>query len=173
MYFFLLPYGLSIINRRKLMQFMTFIYWPESLRQGGIMAAWVCTKEGRKMESEKKERKWKHVCKRTHQSDEMATVRTTRPNHRHTRLLFFFFNQSVKNGSTKQNFLKKQIEIFRYQRVRDNSVFPPKWIFPSGFGDKIRLQNGFSLRVNASVSPSVSLLTMTPHHIVSPPPQLG
>lgn len=41
---------------------MTFLYWPESLLQGGIMAAWVCTKVGRKKWSEAKERKWKHVC---------------------------------------------------------------------------------------------------------------
>lgn len=67
------------------------------------MAAWVCTKEGRKMESEKKERKWKHVCKRTHQSDEMATIHTTRPNQRRTRLLFY---HRVENGSTKQKFNK-------------------------------------------------------------------
>lgn len=59
------------------------------------------------------------------------------------------------------------MEIFRYQRVCDDSVSPPKWIFPNGFGDKIRLQNGFSLRADVSVSLSVALLTMSPCHTVS------
>lgn len=41
-------------------------------------------------------------------------------------------------------------------------VCPPKWISPSGFGDKIRLQNGFCLRVEATLSRYL-LLTSTPH----------
>lgn len=39
-------YSVSIINSRKLIQFIAFTYWPESLLQGGIMADWVCTKTG-------------------------------------------------------------------------------------------------------------------------------
>lgn len=34
------------INGGKLIQFIAFTYWPESLLQGGIMADWVCTKTG-------------------------------------------------------------------------------------------------------------------------------
>ena len=62
---FVCSHSVSIINGRKLIQFIAFTYWPESLLQGGIMAAWVCTKTGKKKgESKKereKERKWKHV----------------------------------------------------------------------------------------------------------------
>lgn len=61
-------YGLSIINSRKLIEFIAFTYWPESLLQGGIMADWVCTKtgeetgrdeegKGNKMETRKKKQK--------------------------------------------------------------------------------------------------------------------
>ena len=39
-------YSVSIINSRKLIQFIAFTYWPESPLQGGIMADWVCTKTG-------------------------------------------------------------------------------------------------------------------------------
>lgn len=34
------------INGGKLIPFIAFTYWPESLLQGGIMADWVCTKTG-------------------------------------------------------------------------------------------------------------------------------
>lgn len=43
---FVCSHSVSIINGRKLIQFIAFTYWPESLLQGGIMAAWVCTKTG-------------------------------------------------------------------------------------------------------------------------------
>lgn len=54
---FVCSYSVSIINSRKLIQFIAFTYWPESLLQGGIMADWVCTKTGGEKEREsKKER---------------------------------------------------------------------------------------------------------------------
>lgn len=81
----------------------------------------------------------------------------------------------IKGSRTAQQskIVKKQMEIFRYQRVCDNSRSPQKWIFPNGFGDKMRLQNGFSLGVDVSVSPSVALLRMSPCHTVSSPTSLA
>lgn len=46
--YFACSYSVSIINSRKLIQFIAFTYWPESLLQGGIMADRVCTEPGKK-----------------------------------------------------------------------------------------------------------------------------
>lgn len=63
------------INSGKLIQFIAFTYWPESLRQGGIMADWVCLKtEEEGGDGGRKE----NVCKKTHQGDKMLQTAQTR-----------------------------------------------------------------------------------------------
>lgn len=60
------------INGGKLIQFIAFTYWPESLLQGGIMADWVCTKTGRKRESWRRRRKENGNMSGRHQGDKMG-----------------------------------------------------------------------------------------------------
>jgi len=54
---FVCSYSVSIINSRKLIQFIAFTYWPEPLLQGGIMADWVCTKTGEEKKRESRRRR--------------------------------------------------------------------------------------------------------------------
>lgn len=70
----------SKINGGKLIQFIAFTYWPESLRQGGIMADWVCMKtEEEEGDGGRKE----NVCKKTHQGDKMLQKSTNwLPSHK-------------------------------------------------------------------------------------------
>lgn len=124
------------------------------LLQGGIMADWVCTKAGEeKGESREKERKWKHVCKKKNpsrwQDGDCSHTET-----KSTRHLAAF----ASKGQERQN---SQIKKFGVGGFTGMNMFnyssgavirygvSPKWIFPSGGGDKIRLRNGFCLCVDA------------------------
>lgn len=64
------------------------------------MADWVCAGTGgrKKRESDKemeKERKWEHLCEKTHQDDEVAIVPILRQHRPHARLHLY---QRVKKG---------------------------------------------------------------------------
>lgn len=63
---FVCPHNVSIINSRKLIQFIAFTYWPESLtgRDYGWLGVYENgKKKGESKKEREKERKWKHVCK--------------------------------------------------------------------------------------------------------------
>lgn len=114
------------INGGKLIQFIAFTYWPESLLQGGIMADWVCTKTGgEKGRVEEGEGKKMETC--------LGDIRVTRWGLKKK-------NQwSVAFVWKKKRFHKRKIRevgIYRYEYIQPHQgaviyySMPPKWIFP-------------------------------------------
>lgn len=175
---FVCSYSVSVISR-KCIQLIAFTYWPEPPLRGGITADWVCRKIGWEEEKKKereKERKWKHVCEKTHQCVKMGIVHVLNPS-----LWLVAFDLK---GQQKLNSHSPKFGGFTGMNTLNHTEGPaiwysvsPKWIFPSGCDDKIRLRNGFLFPCRRLFSGEASLmryrlLTLPPYKMVSPSAQL-
>lgn len=84
------------------------------------MADWVCTKTGeeKKGESKKemeKERKWKHVCKKTHQGDKMGIVHILKQKSSPRSAAFVSKGQEKLNSQSKKKI--GEVGIYRYEYI--------------------------------------------------------
>lgn len=109
---------ISIINRRKLIQFIAFTYWPESFyREGLWLTGCVRKQEERKGESwkerEKGKKKWKHVCVKIYQGLKMFFPHIeTQSSPR----LAAFASKSQEKLNSQRKYLE-EVRIYRYECI--------------------------------------------------------
>lgn len=137
-------YSVSIINSRKLIQFIAFTYWPESLLLGrdyGCLGVYENRGRGKRESGRRwrKERKWKHDCKENTsgwQDDGIVHVQTQ--NRTVVRRVCIF-------GSRKAEFTKQKKKKTNWGGNGDLQVRPHLTHMEGLWYDMVCLQNGFAL----------------------------